>query len=592
MWLTFLLLSVSCCLLPVIVSVVINSVKSTKTGKFNLFNLLFAGVYAASFFMFIPTHMNAGDVSILEKTQAVLLSLFNAMQVFAFGCDFGNVADSMLYCPEQVAIVYQVWVSLIFVIAPIFTFGFVLSLFKNVSAYLRYIGSYYKDVYVFSEMNDQAFALASDIKAKNKKAQIIFTNVFEGNEEGLYEQARSLGVICFQKDILAVNFQKHSKNKSIWLFAIGIDETENLNQALQLIETYKNRDLTHLYIFSTKIESELLLTTVDKGKIKVRRVNAVRSLINRTLYEHGDVIFDSTRKDADGNKRISAVVVGLGNHGTEMVKALAWYGQMDGYRLEINAFDKDPLAKEKFAAQAPELISPDYNGVDVEGEAQYQISIHSDVDVQTISFAEKISRINATYVFVALGEDDVNIRTAVDLRMYFERMKLHPVIQAVVYNTQQKTALEGVKNYRGQAYDLAFVGDIASFYTEDVIIDSELEDDALKRHLKWGNEEEFWTYEYNYRSSMASAIHKKARVKCAIPGATKTEEELTEEERNIIEVLEHRRWNAYMRSEGYVYSGSKEKSSRNDLAKMHHDLVDFSELSEEDKRKDSKVGTD
>ena len=128
-------------------------------------------------------------------------------------------------------------------------------------------------------------------------------------------------------------------------------------------------------------------------------------------------------------------------------------------------------------------------------------------------------------------------------------------------------------------------------YIEDVIIDSDLEEDALKRHLKWGQEEEFWTYEYNYRSSMASAIHMKARIKCKIPGADKREEELTEEERDIIEVLEHRRWNAYMRSAGYVYSGSKDSSSRNDLAKMHHNLVDFSELSEEDKRKDSKVGS-
>lgn len=83
----------------------------------------------------------------------------------------------------------------------------------------------------------------------------------------------------------------------------------------------------------------------------------------------------------------------------------------------------------------------------------------------------------------------------------------------------------------------------------------------------------------------------KARIQCEIPGATKSEDELSEEEHNIIEVLEHRRWNAYMRAEGYVFSGSKEKSSRNDLAKMHHDLVDFSSLTDEEKRKDSKVGT-
>lgn len=44
-------------------------------------------------------------------------------------------------------------------------------------------------------------------------------------------------------------------------------------------------------------------------------------------------------------------------------------------------------------------------------------------------------------------------------------------------------------------------------------------------------------------------------------------------------------------SEGYIYSGSKDKSSRNDLGKMHHDLVDYASLSEEDKEKDKHIGS-
>ena len=44
-----------------------------------------------------------------------------------------------------------------------------------------------------------------------------------------------------------------------------------------------------------------------------------------------------------------------------------------------------------------------------------------------------------------------------------------------------------------------------------------------------------------------------------------------------------------MRSEGYIYSGSKEKSSRNDLGKMHHDLVDYDSLSPEEKKKDTDI---
>lgn len=146
---------------------------------------------------------------------------------------------------------------------------------------------------------------------------------------------------------------------------------------------------------------------------------------------------------------------------------------MDGYRFEINVFDQDELAEEKFVALAPELMSSDYNGVDVEGEAQYQLP-----SIPTLMFRQSHLRIKSQkspthhYVFVALGNDDMNINTAVNLRMYFERIKIHPVIQAVVYNSQQRRALEGIANYRGQAYDIEFVGDIESSYTEDVIIDS------------------------------------------------------------------------------------------------------------------------
>lgn len=594
MWITCFLISIICLILFASVTLLLKNSTLKKRRRLNLFYLMFAGVFLTAFFLFLPINSVTADATLLGRWRVFLLSVLNSMQMFAIDCDFGMVRESIVHCPDWLDTAYQAWVATLFVLAPIFTLGFVLSFFKNLSAHLKYLYAYFKDTYIFSELNDKSLVLANDIKSKNKKVLIVFTDVFEENEESTYElieKAKKLGAICFKKDILVIDFKKHSSKKAISFFTIGSNEAENLNQSLKLIENYRNRSNTHIYVFSTKIESELLLTSIDKGEIKVRRINEVKSLVNRVLYERGEILFESA-KDVDGTKLISAVVVGLGRHGTEMVKALSWFGQMNGYKLEINAFDKDPLAKEKFVALAPELMSPDYNGVVVDGEAQYKITVHPDTDVQTITFANEIAKLNnATYVIVALGNDDININTAVNLRMYFERLKIHPIIQAIVYNSQQKKALEGIKNYRGQEYDIEFIGDMESSYTESVIIDSELEEDALARHLKWGKEEEFWTYEYNYRSSMASAIHMKARIKCGIPGADKKEDELTDEERDIIEVLEHRRWNAYMRAEGYVFSGSKDKSSRNDLAKMHHDLVDFSSLTEEEKRKDSKVGS-
>ncbi len=186
-------------------------------------------------------------------------------------------------------------------------------------------------------------------------------------------------------------------------------------------------------------------------------------------------------------------------------------------------------------------------------------------------------------MFVSRGSDEENVSDAVTVRMLSERYGYHPRIWVV---TGEKVAAEKVAkgmlcNHRKQGYDISFVGDIESAYSRDAVLFSELEKVALARHMKWGAEEEFWRIEYCYRSSIASAIHKKYKLYCGVPGAEKEPCDRNEEERQLLRRLEHKRWNAYMRSEGYVYN-----ETRNDLAKAHNCLKPFSELSEKEQMKD------
>lgn len=595
-WFLCFVISIIVLVFSVVFAVFLGYGKYHRGRVITPFNIVFGGVFISVFICLLPIYSSIlfGTTNSFLKT--VVFSLYNTLQLFTINAERSIILEN-IDCPQTwLSAVYSVYISIAFVLSPVLTFGFLLSFFKNVSAFVSYVLHYFRDVYVFSELNEKSLSLGADIRRNHKRAVIIFTDVFEKNEEVSYElveQTRELRAICFKKDILAVNFKAHSAKAKIVFFTIGNNETENINQSLKMIDLYKQRDNTRLFVFASRIESELLLTKADKGKIKVRRVNEVRSLVNRILYESGSSLFEHAKPMPNGDKKISAVIIGLGGHGTEMLKALSWYCQMDGYHVEIDAFDADEKAEDKFKALAPELMSDQYNGVMIPEEAEYTIRIHSGFDVSTKSFADEISKLtDATYAFISLGSDEMNIRTAVDMRMMFERMRIKPVIEAVVYSTDERIALNGITNYRGQAYDIAFIGDTNSSYSEAVIMNSELEADALHRHLKWGKEEEFWQYEYNINSSVASAIHIKARISCGIPGAPKKEEELTAEERKTIETLEHRRWNAYMRSEGYIYSGSSDKSSRNDLAKMHHDLVDYTSLAEEEKRKDSRIGTD
>ncbi|MCH5191533.1 MAG: hypothetical protein J1F23_05145 [Oscillospiraceae bacterium] len=593
-WTIGIILSASVLLASILIAILLG-VGKYRPGRISTpFNVFFGGVFISVFICLLPIYHNMLLESAYNTLKTVMFSLHNTFQIFTIDADRSVILENITCPDEWVSAVYSAYLSVAFVLAPILTFGFLMTFFKNLSAYIKYILRFFDDVYIFSELNDKSLALAADIKCNHRHSAIVFTDVFENNDEVSYElieRARELKAICFKKDVLAVNFKLHSSGSRILFFTIGEDETENIKQSLKIIDGFKHRSNTELYVFSTGIESDLLLARADKGGVKVRRVNEVRSLINRLLYDDGQKIFERAVPISEDTKQISAVLIGMGQHGTEMLKALTWFCQMDGYKVQIDAFDLDKLAGERFEALAPELMSDEYNGVSIPGEAEYTIRIHSGYDVSAKSFADEIMKLkNTTYVLVSLGTDEMNIRTAVNLRILFERIGIKPVIQTIVYNTDEKEALTGIANYKNRPYDIDFIGDIKSSYSTAVIMNSELEKDALQRHLKWGEEDTFWQYEYNYSSSVASAIHMKARIGCGIPGATKSEDELTSEERDIIEVLEHRRWNAYMRSEGYVYGESTDKD-KNTLRKMHHDLVKFSLLTEEEKRKDSRVGT-
>ena len=477
------------------------------------------------------------------------------------------------------------------------TAGVILSFFKNFFAYVKCFFHPTRDIYIFSELSEKSLALATDLNRNHKKSLIVFTDVFEENNEENYEireRVKEIGAICLQKDITTIGRLFRWGSAKIHLFAIGENEVENVKQAFELSREdgpFANRENVFLYVFSAEVQSELLMENIPYTKIRVRRINDIRSLVWHDLYTSGDKLFREALDAEDGKRCIRAVVVGTGGHGTEMIKALSWFCQMEGFRVEIHALDVAADAEERFSLLAPDLMNPKNNGVYAPGEPECQITFYSGISVDTAAFSRALLEMGApSFVFVSTGDDARNVRTAVFLRQFYRQNHMgNPTIRAIVYDTRSKNALNGAKNWKNQTYDIVFIGDLAESYSEEVILRQALEEEALNTHTGYGgSEEDFFRYEYNYRSSMASALHRNLRETlgiCYFPD----DASLSEADRERVEVLEHKRWNAYMRSEGFVYSGSKDSASRDDLAKMHHNLVPFEELSEADKRKDSAV---
>lgn len=560
--------------------------------------VLAVGVFLAGWVLFFPHYFSefAEQALFSRLWETFWISAHHTVRLFVIDTDFGEIFASATAAGLDA---YAILGTILLILAPIMTAGVILSFFRNFVSYTKCFTHRTSDAYIFSDLSEKSLALAKDLKKTHKNALLIFTDVFEEENETSYdlrEHARELGAVCFRKDISTLNLRFFSKASSLYFFVIGEDEAENVKQVFALTSVdgpYAEREKVFLYVFTTEKESELLLSNLPQTSIRMRRVDDIRSLVLRNLYDSGEKLFSGAVPAPDGIKHIRALVVGTGGHGSEMIKALSWYGQMEGYRLEIHAIDADPHARDRFTLLAPGLMSPKNNGVYVKGEAYVKIIFHDGISTEDARFTRALDTIvdPPTFVFVSLGDDARNVRAAVYLRQYFlQRHCPDPTIQAIVYDSQNRNILRDAENWKKQRYNIEFIGAREEVYSERVILRQDLEEDALVTHKSYGGSiEDFYRFEYNYNSSMASALHRRLRHRLNIADFDKTEEDLTEEERELVECLEHRRWNAYMRAEGYVYSGSPDKKSRNDLGMMHHDLVPFDELSEEEKRKDSIV---
>lgn len=559
-------------------------------------NILIAATFSSAFLLFIPIFFEQFQLDPGGPGKAFFIAIQGALQVFSLDGDFGSFQEALSGIDSQALhFSYSLFGAFLHFIAPLLGLGFILSFFKNASAYQKYFWGYFRDRYVFSELNQRSLALAESCLKHNPKALIIFTDVFGQDQEKAYElaeEANRIGGICFKKDILSINFKLQHKKSKMLFFIIGEDDSENIKHSLALIDAYKDNPNLEIYVFSVSKEAELLIGAAasQNTTLKIRRINEVQALVYNYLYTNS--IFGYAEKNPDGEAILSIVIVGLGQYGTEMLKAVLWCGQMDGYHLKIRVFDSDPDTESKFTAQCPELMQN--NGDLREGEGHYELYFDNGIDVKTAQFADKISKISdAGLVFVATGNDELNIETAIQLRILFTRLnsEYSPQIQAVVHSSEKTEVVKerGLQNYKGDSYGISFMGDIKTIYSYEAIFNSELEQAALARHLKWCNKVEevnseirkFYNFEFCYRSSVASAIHAKLKVHLGIAGAAKAVEQRWEEEKQSLRQLEHRRWNVYMRTEGYCY-GPK----RNDMAKIHPSLVPFDQLPLSEQEKD------
>ncbi len=500
-------------------------------------------------------------------------------------------------------------------------------------------------------------------------------------------------------DCLAKYMKIHAKQKRenhTKLYFIGLNEDENLEQAIGMIyrcrekrfEKRYNVPNMQFYVFARTAESTALLNAVEKGYMKVRRLQEDELLAWQIMQEHS-VLEDAMVRDAimrsdepqasflacaekagftaekpytperdaripldvirqkllegsqlyiDKPTEMNIAVVGFGDHGREIMKVLCWLGQTAGFDTHIHVFDKQDRMAEKVRAFAPGLIEnivpvvgEDIENVELnaerkENEPHLKLTFYNKTDVNDFAFQARMKSIpEISSVFVALGDDEMNIKTAFLLRQLSCKalgiMKgyLAPSVYAIVYSpeknqlirehgTLKTSGLEAklcVKDgdtviYSfGEEYNIKFIGGMSERMRLEVLESTALEESAAEAHAAWCEsavsdgvkrldaESYLNQYEYHRRSSMASALHKDMTNRLPLKKYLNIDSRLHGCDREsvrkeILGAFEHCRWSVYMRTEGYEYR----EQDKSGLAKTHPLLISYHELNESDQNKD------
>ena len=489
----------------VLVALGILALKAYKTkdkGKriFTALHIFTLGVFVSTVFIFIPVYFAEkyfGESAVLRP---FVLSIHHALRVFILDGEFDIIKNSVPG-DDVLKVMFSSYASILYVLAPILTFSNVLSFFKNIKNEIRFLWHKKRPFYIFSELNERSIKLAESIiddkDLKKHKPVIVFTDVFEQNEEDDYElilKAHDIRAILLKKDITRLNAKR--KKSYIEFFLIGDNDSENTEQAIKLTNIYKDYTKRAIYLFSSKQSAGYILDSLDKGKRIISKTLEQKMVDNAhgVLYENAlsaddfdvkdsfylrridsisllpiDVLSDQSvvkflSKATTEEKRISLMIIGIGESGKAFLKTAFWLYQHFGYCVEISVLDKEEkdVIVGKIKKDCPGLEFD--TEVSTNRDSNYHIRIISKIDVDSSDLGNLFESDNnkewikkTQLVVVSLGDDDKNIETAVALRKMFDRVNEIsngsnclkdeyeiPLIYSIVYNEKKASNLTNI----------------------------------------------------------------------------------------------------------------------------------------------------
>lgn len=584
-------------LIILMISIILSFWKWRRTG--NWIPYLFVGIFITIFLMVLPTQWIGEGEGYWNR---IFYSIISSLNYSIESLGGGQAIEQL----EKISLIgwekdlYMVINYLIAIMMPFLTSSFVLSFIGDYFERVCYFFTFSRKCYVFSEVNYNTIAIAKGIKKTPGRKVFVFCNSKNIDKE-LLKQAKQLHAILLYAPCSNVKIYSSFKIKEYEFNLLSNQENENIEFAEALLlqkKQLKNRKVTINVFSHSKSNINILESLIkeiknkskDKNKsedkkesqeydfIKLRFIDEISLFCNNLLYRHP--LFENIKDNT-----ISALIIGYGDLGKEMLKTVLWNGQIDGVNLKIRIMDKNAdLAKQYTFAECPELCNYDIEFIKV--------------DVLTPTFEKTVKQyIDSTFVCVSTGSDTLNIDTAEKVFQIFHRHDIN-ITTPIYTRVRNEVQVKNLNQYGKYLEDrhIHIFGTIESIYSECTLFSSELEKLAFAVHLCYSDFPDsdsssyqkarysFETSLYNRRSSMASALHISTKLyQCGFKGFSSlndiSEKELQQIENALLDPStiddlarnEHNRWNAFMRCEGHRKASIETMLKYAPILKSHQD---------------------
>ena len=527
----------------------------------------------------------------ISDSEKVSMSILETFQIITLDISY----PELIKAARSLGFSHALFFTILCILTPVICGGIVLTFFEKFENLFRYFFRFFQPIYFFSELNENSLELAKDIYKENKKQGLfVFCGVNSISDSELKDELKIYGFIYFRK---AESEMILKPNNFRNYFELSEDQDANLVHTKALIyayqNKYKNADFSKvkIYLFSEQKETSFVLSSIDRKGLPV-------IIVNRNSFIANDLFFNNPLYKALKEKQntISYLQIGCGEIGTELVKQVLYLGQLGKtYKLKLTIIDTNAKSLESsLKLEMPEIFTSNYNISFIEA------------DVKAESFKKALDSYckDANYVSIVLGDDELNIHTALYLRSYYIRKNLkvgaYPLIAVRIKNAVKNEVVAQI--YK----EFTIFGGENLIYSKR-LVNSELEKLAINIHQiyleskKILDEKEILKDYYSkdevyIKSNRANALHIRYKLFmlgyeiCKLNNNDNSDIDfsISYEEAKKLAQIEHERWNAFMRTEGWCklpleyFTDKEKKINKIPEAKLHACICSWEELKDVD----------